>query len=597
MPDEDDKGAFARTFDLRVAATIDGKEPGLQFHSAGISQSLYEPTRLRLELGYTDDRERGKHSDALGKKLALTIQDAMDDKLKQKYSGVITGYSLTDDGIVLEALSADYVLGAGRKHRIFDQMTISDVVKKVVSDRGISVDAVSTSAMFDALQQYGETDQEFLCRLAAYAGCWFYFDQDKFLFLKGFDTRNQVKVDEADLDDIILQCSVEDIQKKRGGYYNAELHNDPGEGVVTSKATDVPAKNWKSIFKGSDSVDEDFDVWFKKRDALDAYLAGRDNETAGGFVRVHGKTNHPMVVLGRTIVSKDSVLGDKMAVISLEATFSGNVYTAEFRAVPNTLALAPEPEIPEKAYLLQPAIVIDSSDPNALGRVRVRFFWNDRDETYWARVVQAGAGGEAHGTHFTPRIGDSVLVGFESGDVSQPVVLGALYHSEMKPKFLTDNGTAEVLVAKTPISTIHILDKQDSEQILLSMKDTKNVIRLELKGPQITIESLDGTITIHSKTVKINADDKIEMNAKEITMSSQQNTTMKVGQDLSVSVTGNSSESVTQEKKITASTNVTISANAEAALKGSVKASVSGAMVESTASATNTIKGGMVMIN
>ncbi len=596
MPD-DDKGTFARTFDLRVVATIDGTDPGLQFHSAGISQSLYEPTRLKLELGYTDDRERGKHSDALGKKLALTIQDAVDENLKQKYSGIITGYSLTDDAIVLEALSVDYVLGAGRKHRIFNDMTISDITKKVVSDRGLNADVVSTSATFNAMQQYGETDQEFLCRLAAYSGCWFYFDQEKFLFKKGFDASDKVEVDEADLDDIVMQCSVEDIQKKRGSYYDAELHNDPGDGVVTSKATDVPVKNWKTVFKGSDNVDEEFNTWFKKRDALDAYLAGRDNQTAGEFVRVRGRTNHPMVVLGRTIVSKDGVLGDKMAVVRLDATFAGNVYSAEFEAVPNTLALAPEPKPPEFAYLLQPAFVVDNNDPLKMGRVRVRFFWNDRDETYWARVVEAGAGGDSHGTHFTPRIGDSVLIGFESGDVSQPVVLGALYHSEKKPVFQTDNGTAEVLVAKTPISTIHILDKQDSEQILLSMNETKNVIRLELKGPKITIESLDGTITVHSKNIKINADEKLEMNAKEITLHTDQNCTADVGKDLSISVTGNSSESVTQDKKITANSNVSIAATMEASLKGTTKASVNGAMVESTASGTNTIKGGMVMIN
>ncbi len=598
MPEAaDDQDKVAATVDLRVVATIDGKDPGLQFHSAEVIQKLFEPTRIRLELGYGDDRERGKHTDALGKKLALTIQDEMASKIKQKYAGVVTGFTLTSDGIVLEARSIDYLLTAPRRHRTFTQMTASDIVKKILGEQGLDGDVDSTSAQFEFLQQYAESDADFLGRLAAFSGCWFHFDGEKFLFKRGFDSKNTVDVDDSDLVDVVLRCRVEDVQKKRGSYYNHELHDDPGNGVNNSKATDLPVKGWKSVFSDPGNGDEEYNLPFKKKDALDDYLSGQDGNTASDFLRAEGETHNPMVVVGRTVVTGDSILGKNMAVVGLEATFTGNVYSGRFEAIPNSIVMAPELPKSDYAVMLQPGVVADNKDELALGRVKVKFFWNSDEATYWARVLQAGAGGDSHGTHFTPRVGDSVLVGFENGDVSQPVVLGALYQSEKKPKFETDNGTEEVLVAKTPVSTIHILDKQGSEQILVSMNDTKNVIKMELSGPKITIESQSGTISLHSKTIEITADDKVAIKANTIEINSQQDTKVTTGKDLSMTIGGKSSESVSMDKSVTAGQKASITAGTEASISASVKASVTATQVESTAAATNTIKGATVMIN
>ena len=73
-----------------------------------------------------------------------------------------------------------------------------------------------------------------------------------------------------------------------------------------------------------------------------------------------------------------------------------------------------------------------------LGRVRIRFHWQDNDAGCWVRVAQRSAGG-GMGSQFLPRIGQEVLVKFLEGNIDRPVIIGALY-----------NGQGEGGVAPTP---------------------------------------------------------------------------------------------------------------------------------------------------
>ncbi|WP_460839262.1 type VI secretion system Vgr family protein [Noviherbaspirillum agri] len=87
----------------------------------------------------------------------------------------------------------------------------------------------------------------------------------------------------------------------------------------------------------------------------------------------------------------------------------------------------------------QTAIVVgpDGTASNAgtvhtdyLGRIRIRFHWQqDENNTCWVRVAQmyAGAG---YGAQFIPRIGQEVIVKFLDNDIDRPLVTGALYNGQ-----------------------------------------------------------------------------------------------------------------------------------------------------------------------
>ncbi len=67
---------------------------------------------------------------------------------------------------------------------------------------------------------------------------------------------------------------------------------------------------------------------------------------------------------------------------------------------------------------------------DSLGRVRIRFHWQDEaDATCWVRVAQRLAGG-GMGSQFLPRIGQEVLVQFLENDIDRPLIVGALYNGQ-----------------------------------------------------------------------------------------------------------------------------------------------------------------------
>ena len=82
---------------------------------------------------------------------------------------------------------------------------------------------------------------------------------------------------------------------------------------------------------------------------------------------------------------------------------------------------------------------VDEIYCDRLGRVRIRYHWQDSgDATCWVRVAQRSAGG-GMGSQFLPRIGQEVLVQFLENDIDRPIIIGALY-----------NGRGEGGVAHTP---------------------------------------------------------------------------------------------------------------------------------------------------
>lgn len=66
---------------------------------------------------------------------------------------------------------------------------------------------------------------------------------------------------------------------------------------------------------------------------------------------------------------------------------------------------------------------------DGLGRVRIRFHWQEHDACCWVRVAQRWAGG-GMGSQFLPRIGTEVLVKFLEGNIDRPIIVAALYSGQ-----------------------------------------------------------------------------------------------------------------------------------------------------------------------
>ena len=118
------------------------------------------------------------------------------------------------------------------------------------------------------------------------------------------------------------------------------------------------------------------------------------------------------------------------------------------------------------AHGTQTAIVIgaDGNDqPNGadeihcdrLGRVRIRYHWQDSgNASCWVRVAQRSAGG-GMGCQFLPRIGQEVLVQFLENDIDRPIVVGALYNGQGEGGIPPTPGGVRVAEPQAPFDRAH----------------------------------------------------------------------------------------------------------------------------------------------
>ena len=68
-------------------------------------------------------------------------------------------------------------------------------------------------------------------------------------------------------------------------------------------------------------------------------------------------------------------------------------------------------------------VVVMADDPQGLGRVQVRIPMI-ADDARWARVVRPPVKSE----FLAPKVGDEVLIVFESTSLDQPFVIGSLWN-------------------------------------------------------------------------------------------------------------------------------------------------------------------------
>ncbi|WP_296824757.1 phage baseplate assembly protein V [Sulfurovum sp.] len=156
------------------------------------------------------------------------------------------------------------------------------------------------------------------------------------------------------------------------------------------------------------------------------------------------------------------------------------------------------------------AIVTNNKDPDGLGRIKIRYVWDqDNYETTWARVMSFMAG-DHRGGFFLPEVGDEVLVGFIEGIFEFPVILGAVWNGKDIPPAKNENGKNDIKKIRTRSGHEIIFDDHESNAKLeiksksghkISLNDAAGGEKMSIEdknGNRIEIDAVSNTITLKS---------------------------------------------------------------------------------------------------
>lgn len=424
------------------------------------------------------------------------------------------------------------------KSRTYLERGMDDIVIDLLSEGPTEFyqrDAIRSTYLkeFNYMAQYNETNFEFLKRLAARYGQWFYFDGMRMQF--GQLKNSKVKlINGASMHSFKIQANMtaHNISLAGYDYKNAAGIRDASERTTTGSKdsfASIVGFNQSTITQGELSVGA-YTNNAQNKEEIQEMITLQTAGSDANSVYYSGISYFPLG-LGQTFTIVNQTIEHHL--VCIEAIHHSEVhgnYTCEFKAIPDDVS-APHytnTKVFAKAET-QPAKIRDNNDPEGLGRVKVEFYWASGTKTsQWIRMIQPHTGA-GKGSYLIPEIGEEVLVGFEGGNAQNPYVMGAHYNGQAKSGYATEKNDLKVIQTRSGNRIIS--------------DDATGDITIESKmGQTLAVLYGDGN-------VKIKAPKNIEFDAGEdIILNAGKNMSTNVGLNKTNTIGGNYTETITGTK-------------------------------------------------
>lgn len=472
--------------------------------------------------------------------------------------------------IQVTAFSPDYFLIDNPHCCSFENKTLNAIVTEAVDEPAHKISLCIQPKMDKAIPyvvQYNENTYQFIARLAQRYGEFFYYEDGKLVFGK-VDAKPSVTLHpDTDVLAYHYDLAMDHTNFVHGHHEYLEYENYVDEatrytGESQHKLTDYVYAQSKEAFAKPTlqnlhaSVQEDNDI-----DQLQESVKAQGFGARSMMMTCTLTTNRADLKLGSKItISEGADQNDGSVKITsheellvvrvvCRGTLNGH-FENELTAIPSKAEYPPYAN--SDVYPVtdtQRAMVKDNKDPEALGRIRVQFSWQElQDEnmwTPWLRIAQAH-GGNDKGCYIIPEIDEEVMVGFENGNAEKPYVIGTLYHGKQRPgdgwysdsndikAFRTRNGHTVEVHDVDQGGFIRIYDNGKENYILTYSTDEK-LIKLESKG-----------------NIELYADNDIIMEAgNDMKIKVGNNRRLDVGNDDETSIGHDQTLSVENDQKVT----------------------------------------------
>ncbi|MGF1499431.1 MAG: VgrG-related protein [Elainellaceae cyanobacterium] len=455
------------------AIKIDGQEPPVEFMEdilqLFVEESLRQPGMFTLII--RNDYQPGRDGDRpwkyqdiiqIGKAIKIgfvsstaTSEDFKEEIKGQVLEGEITAIEAhfterTQAPIIIRGYDVSHRLHRGVYNRSFQNMTDSDVVKKIADEAGIPLGTVDASGEpHEYLFQENQTNMEFLRDRAARIGFELFVKDGKLNFRK--PSAGEI-LELAWLQDIhsfrVRTTSAEQVKEVevRGWDYTqkrAIVSTAKSEKVLTEtdQSSQQKGSEVSTAFNGKPTnprmvVVNPFLVSPSEADRMAQAIC---NELGGQYVHADAKgEGSPNIRPGiRVRLEEMGPYTGDYYVTETRHIYTERLYETEFSIrglrSGNLLSTLVPPTAPRPGQTPLIGIVTDNEDPDGMGRVKVKFPTLTEDHaSNWARVVSVGAA-DGRGLDCLPEIDDEVLVAFEHGDIHRPYVLGGVWNGEDAP--------------------------------------------------------------------------------------------------------------------------------------------------------------------
>ncbi|PKA97582.1 uncharacterized protein involved in type VI secretion and phage assembly [Flavobacteriaceae bacterium MAR_2009_75] len=474
---------------------------------------------FRMDVFEKESTELGEKSkEFLGKSIAIQIGSIRNGSTLDtlEFKGIVTEikivkgqHSAAGDEIIVSAKSPTILADDGVHHDSFNA-TLEDIVS--TSLRPYAIDAgiaPKYTGVIDYCVQQTESCFAFLRRLSKQYGEWFYYNGDKLIFGKPETKETELKYS-ADLQSFTLSL-VPRPQKKE--YYTNDYLNDEIHSISEqSKPQGLSALNGFVFDRSNEIYQRQTISWNSSnnspsaKEQLEAKVKAQHECIVINEVVLEAVSSNPGVKLGNIV----KIEGEKYRVIEIaHSTDHCGHYKNNFKAISGSFDAYPLTNInafPKSAS--QVAIVKENQDPQGLGRVRVQFPWQKKQNkmTPWIRVVALQAG-RSGGMFRIPHKEDEVVVDFENGNAEIPYTSGSLYTKNSPPPQGATEINNYVTIWQIGMNFINI---HEGDGIIEIISINNSSIKLEVDG-SITINAeanlnllaLNGEININSPTINI----------------------------------------------------------------------------------------------
>ena len=318
--------------------------------------------------------------------------------------------------------------------------------------------------------QYGESDFNFIARMAQKKGQWFYYNGEDLLL-----GTPKSKTFTLEYGRSLHSFNINMKAKSLGFEY---IGYDPSS-AETQKASSSEINHQtqgisKSVFDASNKLYPDKSKMFYTQPLQDGnartHLVDRTTtqlqSRAADLVTAKGDSDETGLRIGDVVVINESAFsmtgnpqdglqeqnfGSYIITDITHMCDESGAYHNSFDAVPENVLSPPYGNVHSYPHAnTQPATVIDNNDPNGLGRVQVQMAWQKDNSvnTPWIRMTNPHSGG-GKGMYFIPEIGEEVLIGFEGDNAEKPYVLGTMYNGSENSGYNTAGNDKKVIQTRS----------------------------------------------------------------------------------------------------------------------------------------------------